>query len=113
MDFTDYQTAAFRTGSGSTGSLNERLSLGGLGVAGEAGEVADLLKKVVHHKHELDTDLLKKELGDVLWYVSYLCSSTGITLEDVAKANIAKLQKRYPEGFSTEASKARVDVDPG
>lgn len=80
------------------------LAILGLGCAGEAGEVADYLKKVVGHGHELDVELVKKELGDVMWYVSVLADEVGLTLGDVAKANIDKLKKRYPDGFSSERS---------
>ena len=85
-------------------------SVSGLGIAGEAGEVADLLKKHLGHGHELDREKLKKELGDVLWYVTRIAQHFGMGLEDVARANVAKLRQRYPSGFSTEASKSRVDV---
>jgi NTP pyrophosphatase (non-canonical NTP hydrolase) len=85
-------------------------SVAGLGIAGEAGEVADLLKKHLGHGHELDREKLKKELGDVLWYTARIAMHFGFGLEDVARANVAKLRQRYPAGFSTEASKRRVDV---
>lgn len=84
----------------------------GLGVTGEAGEVADLIKKHVGHGHPLDVEKLKLELGDVLWYVAGLATVLGLTLEDVAAANIAKLTRRYPNGFSTADSLARRDVEP-
>lgn len=81
-----------------------RLTVSALGVAGEAGEVADIIKKHVGHAHPLNEDKLKDELGDVLWYVADLAKTLGITLSSVAEHNVAKLQKRYPEGFSTERS---------
>jgi NTP pyrophosphatase (non-canonical NTP hydrolase) len=80
-----------------------------MGLAGEAGEVTDLLKKWVFHGHALDRMELKKELGDVLHYLSGLCTLHHFTLEEVATANIEKLMKRFPNGFSTEASIKRVD----
>lgn len=81
-----------------------------LGVSGEAGEVADQVKKEVFHGHEMDLDAIKKELGDVLHYVAGIATLYGLELEEVAQANIDKLQKRYPYGFSEEDSKKRVDV---
>jgi NTP pyrophosphatase (non-canonical NTP hydrolase) len=80
----------------------------GLGVAGEAGEVADLIKKWVYHDHDLDREELLLELGDVLFYVAALASTHGYTLEQVAYANENKLKERYPEGFSTERSRNRT-----
>lgn len=87
-------------------TLHRQLSLSNyaMGLAGESGEVVDLLKKHVHHRHTLKVVDIKAELGDVLHYVSGISSMLGITLEDVATANIEKLRKRYPNGFSEEAS---------
>ena len=87
-------------------SLKQKLSLGGLGVAGEAGEVADLIKKILHHDTSLDKDKLIKEMGDVRWYLEYLCATLDVTMEEVEARNIEKLRKRYPDGFTTEAANA-------
>lgn len=81
-----------------------------LGLAGEAGEVADTVKKAVFHRHELNRDELIKELGDVLWYVAALCSKLDVSLSEVMERNIAKLKKRYPEGYTSAASKVRADL---
>lgn len=81
-----------------------------LGLAGEAGEVADTMKKAVFHQHGLNRDELIKELGDVLWYVAALCSKLNVPLSEVMERNIAKLKQRYPDGYSSDASKARTDV---
>lgn len=78
-----------------------------IGLAGEAGEVADLIKKTVFHEHGLDRDLLQKELGDVLWYVAGLATKAGLDLGEIMDANIEKLKARYPDGFSTQASRDR------
>ncbi|MRA88257.1 nucleotide pyrophosphohydrolase, partial [Bacillus thuringiensis] len=48
--------------------------------------------------------------GDIMYYISIMAHEMGYTLEDIAQMNIAKLAKRYPDGFSREASQARVDV---
>lgn len=70
--------------------------LGGLGISGEAGEVTDLIKKVEFHGARLDEDDLKKELGDVLWYLIVLASANGMTLSDIMERNVQKLCMRYP-----------------
>ena len=80
-----------------------------LGLAGEAGEVADTIKKAVFHRHALDKDELIKELGDVLWYVAALCTKLDTPMGAVMQRNIDKLMKRYPDGYSSDASKARAD----
>jgi NTP pyrophosphatase (non-canonical NTP hydrolase) len=80
-----------------------------LGLAGEAGEVCDLLKKVHGHGKPYEADKLKKELGDVLWYLANLADAHGFTLFDVAQTNVDKLRARYPEGFTVQAAQAKAD----
>ena len=93
MTLDEYQKQAARTGAGIS------LPVATLGLAGEAGEVCELIKKHMGHGAGLDLDRVCEELGDVLWYVSSLASLFGLTMDQVAEANIAKLQKRYPDGF--------------
>lgn len=113
MNFNEYQENALRT-SKKTANGQERLINSALGLTGEAGEVADTIKKLVCHSHpfseEMRQDLLK-EAGDILWYLSLLTNSLGSSLETVAIMNVEKLKKRFPQGFSTEASINRVDVE--
>jgi NTP pyrophosphatase (non-canonical NTP hydrolase) len=82
-----------------------------LGIAGEAGEFADLIKKQAGHGHASDPVKEKKELGDILWYVADVCTKKGYDLGEVAALNIEKLKARYPEGFSTEKSQNRKPGD--
>lgn len=82
----------------------------GLGICGESAEVADHIKKIVFHGHNMDIYAIEEELGDTLFYVSGLASILGIKLEDVAKGNVNKLLKRYPSGFNSEDSRKRVDT---
>lgn len=131
MKINTYQEEAARTLPPNT-ELRAALNLGALGLGGESGEVIDLIKKALfhdspqlsfpegmlsgspeHHAHDRALhafrDKLRKELGDVLWYVAAIATGAGMTLEEVAEANVAKLRARYPEGFSPEASRARAD----
>lgn len=82
-----------------------------LGLGGEAGEVLDIIKHHVAHGESLDKMELAKELGDVLWYLSALCTSTGISLEDIAKLNLLKLSHRYSEGYNNEDSSNRHEKE--
>jgi len=82
---------------------------GALGLTGEAGEVADMIKKHIFHGHELNRGELVKEIGDCAWYLALLCYAIEISLEEVMIANIEKLQNRYPEGFSESASINRTE----
>ena len=103
----EYQTYALRT-AGDPGRdewLFEKL----LGLSEECGETLGLIKKAEFHGRALDRDALKKELGDVLWYLSTIAHWYGLTLSDVATANVDKLRKRYPQGFNVEASLNRKD----
>lgn len=75
-----------------------------VGLAGEAGEVVDHIKKGIFHRHGLDLDKLEKEIGDVLWYVAALCTKLNIDMESVMQKNIDKLIARYPNGYSSEDS---------
>ncbi len=75
-----------------------------LGLAGEAGEFADMMKKVHGHGHTLDKEKAAKELGDVLWYLSVLADSIGFKLSEIAEKNVQKLKARYPNGFTIEDS---------
>lgn len=82
------------------------------GLAGEAGEVCDLLKKVHGHGKPCDREALVKELGDVMWYLANLADAHGITLSEVAAANVEKLRVRYANGFSVRAAAAKADETP-
>lgn len=81
-----------------------------IGLAGESGEVCEIVKKGIFHQHGLEREKLHKELGDVMWYVAALCTKLGFDLGDVMAANIEKLKQRYPNGYSSEDSKRRADV---
>lgn len=84
-----------------------------IGLAGEAGEVAELVKKAVFHRHGIDGEFrakMVKELGDVCWYVAAMCTKLDMDLGVIMEVNIRKLEERYPEGFSSQDSKRRVDV---
>ena len=105
MNMNDYQREVLRTAGDPTpdGWLFEKL----LGLSEECGEVLALIKKAEFHGRELDRDALKKELGDVLWYLAAIAHWYGFDLGDVAAANVEKLRRRYPDGFSVEASRNR------
>lgn len=82
-----------------------------LGLSGEVGELNDMVKKWVFHEKELDETHLKKELGDVMWYVAMMCKSMGWELDDVLQMNIEKLQARYPDGFDVVKANNRQAGD--
>ena len=76
-----------------------RLLNAALGLPGEAGEVADMVKKAYFQGHELDKTHLAKELGDIAWYLALAADAIGYDLETIFKMNIDKLADRYPAGY--------------
>jgi len=110
MNFDMYQQEALRTaGKQETESLS--LCMAAMGLAGEAGETCDLVKKIVFHGHPMDREKVKKEIGDVLWYAAVLAERCGWTLSEIAEANVAKLRARYPAGFDANLSQNRKAGD--
>lgn len=101
MDLNQYQQQARLTAKYPDAGKNPIYPT--LGLAGEAGEVADKVKKVLRDKNgDFDEDTceaIKLELGDVLWYVSQLSSELGFELEDVAQSNLNKLSSRMDRGI--------------
>lgn len=115
MDLNEYQRLAMRTNgtpkkSYLTTGINAQLLNAVLGATGEAGELADDVKKSLFHGKPFDRDHALKEIGDIMWYAAQAADALDATLEEVGAANIEKLKKRYPEGFSHAASAARVDT---
>lgn len=83
-----------------------------MGMCGEAGEASELVKKYAYHGHAIDTEHLARELGDVLWYVSYMAHLFGYPLGKIMAMNQEKLAKRYPDGkFDEERSRNREEGD--
>lgn len=100
MTFNDYQNDSRKTAL--YPNIGNNFVYPTLGLAGEAGEVAEKIKKVIRDKggivDEATKQEIKKELGDVLWYVSQIASELGLSLEDVASENIKKLFSRLERG---------------
>jgi NTP pyrophosphatase (non-canonical NTP hydrolase) len=96
MNFNEYQLEASKTAV--YPNIGSNLWYPGLGIAEEAGEVSGKIKKIYRDQDGIvyreDKKAIVKELGDVLWYINAICGELGIELEEVAIANIEKLQKR-------------------
>jgi NTP pyrophosphatase (non-canonical NTP hydrolase) len=82
----------------------EEITAWTMGIAGESGEVADIVKKAVWHNHPWDHQKLAYELGDLLFYIARLSNVIGYSLDEVAVMNQQKLYSRYPNGFNSEDS---------
>jgi NTP pyrophosphatase (non-canonical NTP hydrolase) len=113
LTVADYERSALRTVNTENADKFQgygNLLDGVLGLTGEAGEVADVVKKALFQGHELDEEHMAEELGDVAWYLVLCCHSIGLTLEGVLQGNIDKLRRRYPEGFDKARSINREEV---
>lgn len=80
-----------------------------VGVAGEAGELLDAIKKHVIYNKQIDRENVIEELGDLEFYMEGLRQGFGITREETLAANIAKLGVRYKDGYSDKAAQERAD----
>jgi len=100
MDFSDYQTRSRATAQ--YPSIGHPVIYPVLGLANEAGEVAGKVKKIFRDKGgaigNAEKEALKAELGDVLWYIAQVCTELGISMDEVAEANLAKLLDRQQRG---------------
>ena len=110
MQINEYQNLAMRTLNPEL-SKQEALINSVMGLCGESGEAIDIVKKWMAHGHELDKGHLAKELGDIAWYLAEAATALDMDLEDILQANIEKLKRRYPEGFSCERSRIRLKGD--
>lgn len=102
MDFDEYEKLARRTALVSDENRELQLYDLGLGVAGESGELAEKLKKMIRDDGGQLTDerkeMMKKEIGDILWYLSQLSRVLGFKFSEAADANIKKLEDRVARG---------------
>ncbi len=110
MNMTEYQKQVQRTmPKNLTGE--KAVAMLAMGIAGEAGEIVELLKKSLFHDHDITNGDVAEEIGDLLWYLANLATKLKIDLGRAAQKNIEKLKKRYPDGFDTEKSKKRADKE--
>jgi len=98
MELEEYQRLVKTTPKKFKDKTHE-IAAWGLGVVGEAGDVAGCIKKILFHDND-QREGVRENLGDVMWYVAMICNFYGWKLEDVLNENIEKLRKRYPQGFT-------------
>ncbi len=101
MQFDDYQKQALTTVISNDDAFKDMLHWV-LGINGEAGEVAEKVKKIIRDKNgvvsDQDKQELGKEVGDVLWYLAVFAHHLGLSFDDIAKQNLDKLQSRKTRG---------------
>ena len=94
--FNEYREKALRTVNPDA----DALTMAVIGMTGELGEYAEIVKKYVFHQRPMSQVEAVRELGDMLWYLNLACHSQGVTLAHVAEVNIIKLGERHPERWS-------------
>lgn len=113
MDTKEYSTEALKTFSKdlTLNIDNKKVALlnGAIGASSEAGEALDIIKKHLFQGHDLNTDSLKSEISDVLWYINLMLYAIDSNFEEIFDINIKKLRKRYGEHFDAEKSIHRVE----
>lgn len=80
----------------------------GLGVSGEAGDVASCIKKYYAHKNREVKDGIKENIGDMLWYTAMVCNFFGWELSEILDENQKKLALRYPKGFTYKRAQRKM-----
>ena len=92
----------------------ERLITAALGICAEGGEFTEVVKKCVFQGKPMDDHTvyhMKRELGDIMWYISQACIALDTSIEDIIYMNIEKLEARYPDGFEAFRSENRSEED--
>ncbi len=110
MQANDYQKEAMKLLNPELDNKDVLIN-GVMGLCGESGEVIDIVKKWLAQGHQLDKERMKSELGDVAWYLAETATALDVPLEQIFQANLDKLHKRYPQGFSAEDSVNRASDD--
>ena len=98
MKFADYEAEVKRTLNVNEPPERQLVNYA-LGLGDETGRVLELVKKSEFHGYQLNKEEMRRELGDVLWYLTALGMHYGLALEWTAKANVKKLRERFPDGF--------------
>lgn len=115
----DYISEVLRTANinkdASSSRVSENIDLlhAAIGMATESGEFIDAVKKHVFYGKPLDVENLREELGDQMWYIALACKYLDVSIEEIQEQNISKLKKRYPDSFSEEHAKLRLDKEYG
>jgi NTP pyrophosphatase (non-canonical NTP hydrolase) len=102
MDLKEYQKIAKLTAKKDFGSPTEEIMCWGLGLNGEAGDVASCIKKTFVHNKDVKEGI-KENLGDMLWYSAMICNFFKWNLQEILDENIQKLKDRFPDGFNYDA----------
>ena len=101
----DYQRLCLQTAKKHADNEKE-LCNWGLGLAGEAGDVAGCIKKILFQGNDQHAGV-RENIGDMMWYTAMICNHFGWDLSEILQENVAKLQARYPKGFSLKRARRK------
>ena len=114
-DYIPFNSRCFEIQSGDDGIPIHRLITAALGMGAESGEFTEVVKKIVFQGKPVNEDNIfhmKRELGDIMWYVAHACMSLDTTIDEIIEMNVEKLQARYPGGsFDVHHSENRAEGD--
>ena len=114
-DYIPFNSRCFEIQSGDDGIPIHRLITAALGMGAESGEFTEVVKKIVFQGKPVNEDNIfhmKRELGDIMWYVAQACMSLDTTIDEIIEMNVEKLQARYPGGsFDVHHSETRAEGD--
>lgn len=109
MDYSFFVAALFKP----LPTLQDELNHAAMGVAGEAGEFVDAIKRHTIYGKEIDITNVQEEIGDALFYLQATVNKLGLVWEDIIHQNVTKLEARYPAGTYSDADAiARADKVP-
>ena len=109
-NLTDYQKLCKLTAR-SFDNPEKEIFTWGLGITGEAGDIASCIKKTFAHDND-QKEGIKENLGDTMWYAAMICNFFNWDMQEILEGNIKKLEKRYPQGFTIDNAKrqgTRID----
>lgn len=107
MNLDNYQHLALRTAKPM--EPDDDLKHATYGIAGEAGELADAVKRHQIYGQHLNAGNVAEELGDLLWYIALACHAINVPMSHIAQMNIDKLRVRYPEAYTDNLAAVRLD----
>lgn len=111
LELKKYQKLVKTTAKSDFKNKYDEIANWGLGVSGEAGDLAGCIKKTIYHNNNQIAGI-RENVGDTMWYLAMICNFYGWDFEEILAENIKKLKKRYSKGFtSKEASRKGKRID--
>ena len=114
-DYISFNSRCFELQTGDDGIPIHRLLTAALGLTAEAGEFTEVVKKIILQGKPYNEDNvfhMKRELGDICWYIAQACMALDTTFDEIIEMNVDKLKARYPGGeFDVHKSENRVEGD--